>query len=351
LRNSLLEHLGKADSLVVVESKTSIAMTKLQPTSIGLAAAGAFCIGAAAGYAIGRSKPADESDAIATVRDLFVYPVKGCAPIRVSSVKVTARGLEDDRLFMVVDFVGRMQTQRQLPAMATVCTSWDELGNLVLSAPGQANFCLPRKHFERGERRKVKVWDYECDDAIDQGNDVASFFSKALGASGLRLVRMPEAHVRPVRTGKQALVEAASHKTSFADKYPVLLTNQSSLEDVREKSGVQELSMLRFRPNIVTGGPTLKAWDENSWSTLHIGPNRFEVAELCKRCQVPRIDPATGIPRTDGEPTATLQELTNNCFGQNLCALDFGGVISVGDAVFVEVSNPDLPDAAKEKAE
>lgn len=343
-------------------------MSRPAQNGIGLATAaagGCVCVafGAAAGYAWHGSRTSPLSDVRETVvretdaretdvrwtdvrvTDLLIYPVKGCGPIRVSRARVTPRGLEGDRLFMVVDFVGRMQTQRQIPAMATIRTAFDEVGNLVLSAPGWQNFVLSKKDFEAGERKKVTVWQHVCEDAIDQGDKAGSFFSKALDVSGLRLVRMPDELVRPVQPGKpNRLEEPALHKTSFSDKYPFLLTNESSLELVGEKSGVPELSMLRFRPNIVVGGPRLDAFGEHEWTRIRVGSaNHFDVAEQCTRCQVPRIDPSTGIPRTDNEPTATLKKMTNNCFGQNLCAADFGGIVSIGDTLTVEASDENAP--------
>lgn len=287
----------------------------------------------------------------AAVTDLFIYPVKGCAPLRVARAEVTPRGLAGDRLFLLVDFVGRMQTQRQLPAMATVRAQFDERGDLVLSAPGMADFVLARKRFADGERKSVTVWGYECADAVDQGDDAASWFSKALDASGLRLVRMPDDHVRPVRSkggdgeqGASRLSDPAAHQTSFSDKYPFLLTSESSLQRVRDESAVAELSMQRFRPNIVVGAASgLGPFDEHAWVRLKVGDTRFEVAEQCTRCQVPRIDPSSGVTRTDNEPTATLKRLANNCFGQNVCALDFGGTLAVGDPLVVEVRDDSAP--------
>jgi uncharacterized protein YcbX len=38
----------------------------------------------------------------ATIAALFVYPVKGCRGIALSSARVTERGLEHDREWMVV---------------------------------------------------------------------------------------------------------------------------------------------------------------------------------------------------------------------------------------------------------
>jgi uncharacterized protein len=303
---------------------------------VAVAAGGCVClaVGAATGYAVGSMRATCGAGGDATVTDLFTYPIKGCGAVRCPSAVVTPRGLEADRLFMVTDFVGRMLTQRQLPAMATLKPAWNEAGDLILSAPNMQDFTLPRSLFGKGERSKVTVWSYTCEDAIDQGDAVGGWVSKALGAAGARLVRMPDEHVRPVRVGEGVRLAGgtAPHIISFADRYPFLLANERSLDVVREHSGMPTLSMLRFRPNIVIRGSGVGAWEEDQWASVQIGTTRFDVAKRCTRCQVPRIDPHTGKAGTSGEPTKSLPD---NCFGQNLLACDFGSRISVGDPVTI----------------
>ena len=49
------------------------------------------------------------------VTDLFVYPVKSCAGIRVESADLWETGLYLDRLWMVVTEDGRFLSQRTVP--------------------------------------------------------------------------------------------------------------------------------------------------------------------------------------------------------------------------------------------
>jgi uncharacterized protein len=106
-----------------------------------------------------------------------------------------------------------------------------------------------------------------------------------------------------------------------------------------------KLSMSRFRPNIVVSGSDMPAFAEDGWAELQIGTDcRFEVAKLCSRCKVPRVDPWTSDPHAT-EPTATLKNWRTlkgkQMFGQNMVALQ-SGTVSIGDYVSI-LSNKDPP--------
>lgn len=57
---------------------------------------------------------------MATVVDLFTYPVKGCAGTPLDSTHLTPAGLAHDRSFMVVSTDGVYRTQRRDPRLALV---------------------------------------------------------------------------------------------------------------------------------------------------------------------------------------------------------------------------------------
>lgn len=313
-----------------------------QRDSVGLSVAvSCGCASFAAGVAVGYAYKAgylggDPSGrAVANVTDLVVYPIKSCAGVRVPSAVVTPRGLAGDRMLMVTSLSGAMMTQRVLPAMATIRPFWNEFGDLFISAPGRPDFILSKEVCASGQKKSVTVWRHTCEDALDMGDDVAGWLSETLGKGGLRLVRMPEDHFRPVEKGH--VKEDGIHQTSFSDGYPFLLANQSSLEFVRDATKCPSLGIERFRPNIVVSGESVCAFDEDKWGEIRIGQVGFEGAKRCTRCQVPRIDPATGHADSlpNNEPTAALKAHHGNCFGINLVAHRFDTTIAVGDIVKV----------------
>ena len=57
------------------------------------------------------------------VTDLYIYPIKSCAGIRVDSADLWETGLYLDRLWMVVDDEGHFVSQRTMPALARVATA------------------------------------------------------------------------------------------------------------------------------------------------------------------------------------------------------------------------------------
>lgn len=289
---------------------------------------------------------ASDSDSEAVVSDLVVYPIKSCGGVRVPRAAVTPRGLEGDRLFVVTDFTGRMQTQRIHPLMATISPQWDEAGDLVVRAPGHESLVVAKAGFGKGERRQVRVWEWDGE-ALDQGEEAGAWFSSVLGVSGLRLVRMREECEREIggAAGKKKtrVKDVEGLVTSFSDGFPFLVTSETSMDCVRERSGRPELSMDRFRPNVVVrsreGARELEAWEENDWEVIQVGGTRFQGAKICDRCQVPRVDPFTGVAGTE-EPTKTLTAANGNNFGLNVIALDAGKFIGVGDRVRISKRKP-----------
>lgn len=330
--------------------------SSLVPAAVGLTVVAA---GAAAGYLIslGRTSdtppaqpvvknaaPASESEGV--VSDLVIYPIKSCGGIRVPRATVTVRGLQDDRLYLVVDFTGRMLTQRVHPAMATISPVFDEAGRLVVRAPGHNSLTLGDVS---GERRQVRVWNWDGE-GLDCGERAGQFFSEVLGVSGLHLVRMAEDCQRPVRIDEKTTVsDSVGQFVSYADGFPFLVASEASLEAVRVKANMPWLAMDRWRPNIVVrsreGGRELVAWEENEWRVIEVGEARFEGAKKCVRCQVPRVDQCSGEVEKI-EPSKTVREENGNHFGQNCVALNVGESgdrplrISVGDCVRMTKGKP-----------
>ena len=74
-----------------------------------------------------------------TVSEIYIYPVKSCRGVELDSAKLTERGLEYDRQWMVVDNDGKLLSQRECPKMALIQVSLEE-ELLVLSAPGVSRF-------------------------------------------------------------------------------------------------------------------------------------------------------------------------------------------------------------------
>lgn len=265
-----------------------------------------------------------------TVSALHVYPVKGLKGLDAAEARLTERGLEHDRRYMVVDRSGEFLSQRVLPSMATVWTDIDG-DTLTLSAPDLDPVALPLAP-RSGERTRVRVWRSDCD-AIAPSREADAWLSGHLGVE-CRLVYMPDS------TRRESNPQFAPGRiVSFADGYACLATSESSLADLNARlvaKSHRALPMNRFRPSIVIEGAP--AYDEDRWKEIAVGEARFGAAKPCGRCQVTTTDQATGEV-LGPEPLATLATYRGHpefgvTFGMNWYVLETG-TIRVGDRVEV----------------
>ncbi|KDD74870.1 hypothetical protein H632_c1021p1 [Helicosporidium sp. ATCC 50920] len=208
---------------------------------------------------------------------------------------------------------------------------------LRLSVPGQPALSIfPNRGPER-KRQAAKVWNWRGE-ALDEGDEVAAWLSAWLGAPH-RLYRYgglssptgpdPDASLER-RTGPEWVSRPV--QTRFPDEYPILVACEASLAALQaelertherasaaEGSGVRgageaqasagaeqlvELSMRRFRPNVVVRGSD--AWEEDAWGRIRVGESRIlDLVKPCSRCKLTTIDPDTQAIGV--EPLRTLQ--------------------------------------------
>jgi uncharacterized protein len=268
------------------------------------------------------------------VSGLFSYPIKSCAGIAHLSAPLDITGLRHDREWMLVNTrhsPARFITQREQPLLATVGVAVDDAGNLALSRSG-ADSITVAKPSANANFMRVKVWGSEVF-GNDAGDLPALWFAALLGvnASHIRLVCFHRAH--PRECNSKYAGNAGAH-TYFADGYPVLVTNQASLDDLNKRMGrdvvtsapgaANALPMNRFRPNIVLSG--LPAWDEDHIDTIAIGDCVLQLVKPCVRCEITTTDQTSGTRLSD-EPLNTLAKFRNNP--------DFGGVTFGWNAIVV----------------
>lgn len=270
---------------------------------------------------------------VARIAGLFIYPVKGCAGIPLATARLTARGLEHDRRWMIVDPGGRFRTQREMPQLATIRP--ELVGDtLRLTLGDGAPLLVPLA--EEGQPVEVRVWRDQVS-ARSVAPEVDDALSAWLGRP-MRLVRFPEQSVRPC---DPAYAPTGSH-TGFADGFPLLVTSEASLavlNDALAEGGSPPVPMGRFRPNIVLADIPAGAEDRHAAIEFEDGLE-LDLVKRCDRCVVTTIDQASG-ERTGAEPLATLKRIRRNpdtrgaWFGQNAVprfGLQQSPQLTVGDA-------------------
>lgn len=275
------------------------------------------------------------------ITKLNIYPVKSLQGIGLGEARVTKRGFEHDRRWMITGPEGKFFTQRELPKMATISIALEPDG-LRFSAPGIEDLTVPSRP-DNGESGQVQVWSSVCA-AEFYDETVSGWFSEVMGTK-CRLVYMPE----ETKRGINPIFNTGEDIVSFADGYPFMALGETSLADLNARLE-EQLPMNRFRPNLVIGGAA--AYAEDSWKRVRIGGTIFRATKPCARCAITTVDQARGV-FAGKEPLRTLAGYrqakqvmpeayaamgmggNDVLFGQNLVPENVGGWVRVGDSVEV----------------
>lgn len=215
------------------------------------------------------------------VSDLYVYPVKSLPGIRVNELMFTNRGLLHDRRYMLVNASHRFISQRSHSILSQF-NLYAVAGGWLVKAPGGEEITIYDDSV--GQRTlDVTVW-RETLPALEKSNDVSRWFSKQLDEL-VYLVEMEFPNCREARHDQHV----AAYQ--FADAYPLLVCNQRSLEWLNNQLQ-QELSMSRFRPNVVI---TMPVNMEYHLTGLKNAKGEYLLFTApCVRCNVPAINPQSG---------------------------------------------------------
>lgn len=275
------------------------------------------------------------------ITEINIYPVKSLKGIGLGEARVTKRGFESDRRWMITDPEGKFFTQRELPKMATVSIAIETDG-LRFSAPGAEDLAIPSRPGDRNTGQ-VQVWSSVCG-AEFYDETVSRWFSELLGTR-CRLVYMPE----DTRRGINPLFNTGEDIVSFADGYPFMALGEASLADLNTRLETP-LPMNRFRPNLVISGA--ESYAEDRWKRVRIGGTVFRATKPCARCSITTVDQARGL-FAGKEPLRTLAAYrkaeqvmpeayaamgmgaNDVLFGQNLVPENTGEMIRVSDEVEV----------------
>jgi len=272
------------------------------------------------------------------VTDIYIYPVKSLKGIPLKEAETGLRGFKYDREWMITDSDYQFLTQRQIEEMATITVSITQ--DLLLLQSAKGNELKINLNTIRDESVQVSVWDDICD-AYDEGEAASYWLTDELGywqGKTLRLVRFCSDRKRPVPT---KYLHGREAESSFSDQFPYLITSWDSLNKLNEglsANGKQEVTMDRFRPNIVVNDI---ASIENQTSLDLIsqdGNYEFGLRKPCKRCKITTINQDSGEIIDFKEPILTLTSLNFSSenygayFGQNAILLsDQNCVVGVGD--------------------
>lgn len=232
-----------------------------------------------------------------TLEKLTIFPVKSCGAIELRESEVEARGLKNDRRWLVVDEVGRYLTQREVPQLAAIRPQLTR-DELILKC-GLAQLDVPI-HPHEGQTMRVQIW-RDFVDAVHVGDLADEWLRDVLGLD-VRLVWMPDEARRLVDPD----FAPGGETTSFSDGFPFLVLSSASVDDLNDRileNGGEAVGAERFRSNFLIGGAN--AYEEDEWVRFRIGECEFEAVKPCSRCVIPMIDQTSG-EKTGQEPLRTL---------------------------------------------
>ncbi|PHN07538.1 MOSC domain-containing protein [Flavilitoribacter nigricans] len=272
---------------------------------------------------------------------IYIYPVKSLRGLSLSETKLTNRGPEWDRRWMLVTPDGQFLSQRELGVMARLQPTINGHQIRVTDLRGgREDLQFPVQPPAKSHRQKVTVWQDECE-ALRVSPEADRWFSEALGTP-CHLVYMPDDSYRPL----DPRYAKGDETVSFADGYPYLILGEASMQDLNNRLS-EPIDVLRFRPNLVFSGGT--PFVEDNWKNFSIGSALFRGTKPCARCQIPTIDLHTG--QASREPTRTLATFRRQdrkiLFGLNACwELDqpeHESMIRIGDPIKLHETPTDPP--------
>jgi uncharacterized protein len=259
------------------------------------------------------------------LQDIYIYPVKSLAGIRLIEAEVEEKGFRHDRRWMLVDKAGRFVSQREYPHLALLGVELEVDRLKVFDRKNPDHSIFIPFDLAAGPEILVTIWDDEVS-ALVVDAKISDWFSAFLGFE-VNLVVMPEASKRPV----DPRYAVNGESVSFADGMPYLIIGQASLDELNSKLE-QPVPMNRFRPNLVFSGGA--PFQEDQLRKIRIGTVEFQIVKPCARCVMTTVDQDTA--EQGKEPLKTLASFrtVNNkvMFGQNVVALSHGKV-RLGDAI------------------
>ena len=269
---------------------------------------------------------------------LNVHPLKSGAIRSIDSAIMLARGLVDDRSWMLVDSAGRLVSAREVHATFTIVADTPATDPTVTSALRLRAPELDDLDLEVPDGAPMPVRLFSLDLGAIHAPAADAWLARALGRSDLRLVWCHDPERRRLQPG----FSAPGDFTAFADAFPVTVASLASLRQLNDwiveralelgEDPPEPLPIERFRANLVVDGE--EPFAEDHWRRLDVGGVRFRVARATSRCVMTTINLRTLT--TAREPIRTLarHRLVD---GRTMFAVhlvpETTGRISVGDDV------------------
>lgn len=260
-----------------------------------------------------------------SIKAIYIYPIKSCAPTELKACQLTPHGLKGDREFMIVDESGKFVTQRQFPEMALIQSRLKK-ESIILESNGSSPITF---NTNDGNHKaiEVSVWKSKLLASLVNPK-VDEWLSDYLGHKVCLVKYGPESKrsKRPEGHGTFPLM--------FTDGYPIHIINESSILDLGHRMQTS-IDPGRFRPNIIIHD--MEAYHEENLTSLTGLEVKMQLVKPTVRCVMPNVNQITG--KEDLEVLSALSEYKKRNrkieFGMNAYATQ-PGQISIGEKLVAQ---------------
>ena len=283
----------------------------------------------------------NEQPMLPKIHSIYVYPIKSCAPFKVSKWSLDSASLLYDRAFAIMQ--GRKPlTQKILPMMCLIKPTLDLVRNeMRLSYPDVSDFVLNLSVFDGIDESDIKEQSCVgkvCGDMVeglDCGPEVTAWLEMVTGLLDIRLVKLVSRIHKTNQNNHNGTNDIALK--SFANEGQFLVLNLNSAKELEkhlpetayEDAFVDnnlighhqsriEWIIEQFRGNIVMSG--IKAFEEENVRSIRIKSEQedcftLDVERMCTRCNVISVNQTNGDIVQEPLKTLTKMEGRNFKFG------------------------------------
>jgi hypothetical protein len=251
------------------------------------------------------------------VVNLRIYPIKSCRGIEINSTRLRKTGLTLDRNWMFIQKSDHVfMTIRGDSSMTLIDTALveDEKTHeqqLEVSIHGTDARILvpafPTKEWLESNTKlvEVEIWEKKTD-AWEYGDEINKIFSDFFSKPVALVYKGPTSRMVAVNGSKELYGKETPHH--FADVMSLQVASEASIKDLNRRLGLKpdapaDLTIERFRPNIIVRGRDDHPWEEDTWkriritTTIHAEEALYKLdldaVARCARCQVPNVNPDT----------------------------------------------------------
>ena len=211
------------------------------------------------------------------IKDLILYPIKGCAGISISSSQIKSTGLQYDRDYCLMSTKRqKIISQSAKPKICWIQPSIPDEYGIQISAPMMSKSIFVPRTYKHNSRKCMKYWNYkEGIYGYDQGEAASKWLTSYFIKHGydrndsIRLILFDPNFKRIThkKDTSRRYLQNNKHKepvVSFANEFQFLVISEESLNGLNKKikadrkrcrqrydAEMDKIRMDRFRPNIV----------------------------------------------------------------------------------------------------